>query len=264
MGLRDSIANVTPAWLNGFVGSRYLYSMGVTLDAVWEKARQSVRARFPENRTPNALAPLGADRLIERGFDEDDASYAARLLGFRALVRYAGNAPTLLEILYGYLFPHVDNGGPVPLIKVVNQQSWWWTLTAIVGGFTIALENRGAPLNWDWDGDGATLWARAWVLLRVPNSLWVAEGDWGVGDGSTWGDGGTWGLTATPAQINGLLAAVRNWIPARSIVEVVVSLDDDLFVPTSPLPDPDLPNGTWDRWVNRDVRARYLGPVDHL
>jgi hypothetical protein len=261
MGIRDTIPKITPAWLNGFVGTRFLYSMGLVLDAVYEKAHQGVLARFPGLGTPTALPAIGADRQIDRGFAETDDSYIARLIGFRKTWAFAGNALTLIKQFIGYTSPVA-----VP-IKTVNIGGNWWTYDG-AGNY---LHHNQVPPNWNWDGHPEVYW-RGWIILYPPPTLWKRPPVLGTGGVAKLGQGGptgfTLGSTATSSQVAGLRQLANKWKDQGSIVPNIILAFDAAFAPEFlPPSSSGLPDGSWGAQSklvagvqvrSRDPRAVYL------
>jgi hypothetical protein len=254
MALRDSFTKITPGWLQGFVGSRYLTMMLVTLDSLWEKTRQSTRARFPTVAPPDALPFIGNDRLIDRGFQETADSYRVRLLSWLVQWKLAGHAFAVLNGVAGWVTPTA-----IPTKAVTNSGFWW--LRAADGTLTF---HPSSPSNWNWDG-GAQWW-RAWVILYV-DGIWTRADPLGT-PARTLGDGRTLGSSATRAQIDGLRAQVRKWKTQNSVVPFIIFAFDPGFAPDgSPAGTAGLADGTWGHWSKyvagvqvaaRDTRAIYI------
>lgn len=262
MGIRDTVPKITPAWLNGFVGVRFLYSMVLVLDALYEKAHQGVLARFPGQGTPTALPAIGADRQIDRGFQESDDSYIARLIGFRQTWALAGNAITLIKQLMGYVSPAV-----VPIKTVTVGGSWW-----VSDGVSSFVQHNQIPTNWNWDGIPTVFW-RTWVILYPPNTLWTKPPVLGTAGIAKLGHGGpngfTLGSTATSSEVAGLRQTVSKWKDQGTVVPNIILAFDAGFAPdTTALPASGLPDGLYGHQSklvsnvqvrSRDARAVYLG-----
>ncbi len=209
-------------------GGLVLTSLGLTMDAIAEHARQSVRARFPSLAPTDALGPMGRDRRITRGLSESDASYAARLLRWLDDWRVAGNPYVLMDQLRAFL------GADLKMRTVDNQGNWF--TVEVGGGRSVNL----AQGNWDWDGSPGK-WSRFWVII-YPNGFWQGL-SWGT-PGLVWGAPGlVWGSTASPEQVRGVRGIVREWKPAGTrCVNIIIAFDNNSFDPAS---GPILPDGTW-------------------
>jgi hypothetical protein len=234
-----------PSWLvaDGGDSQRIGFVVDVLKNAFAERMRQALLARFPQNDPlgvttppPDALAAIGRDRRIVRGFNESAVAYARRLIAWRATWKRAGNPFALMQQLSAYL-------GPGPAFRTVDVRGNWFSLNA--DGSMAALLNQA---NWDWDGavDALTRWSRFWVVV-YPNGLWTQQRKWG--DGGKWGDGNTWGSTATVDQVTSMQGIVRDWKPAGTLcVNVILAFDNTTFVPTLARDATGLPNGTWGNW----------------
>jgi hypothetical protein len=231
---RDSIRNITPRWLRAFWGYRYLYAIGVHLDALGDSVKFGVAARFP-NVVPEvaseALPLTGRERGITRGFDETNEAYAIRLERWLDDHRTEANPYTLLRQLQGYLSPHL-----VPM-RVVNNTGAWYSLAA-----------DGTPSyhfggNWNWDNT-ATSWSRFWVIIYPPADLWVADGPWDGSRGLWVPDGTVWGCNATVGQAAAVRGIIEQWRgPHSRCVNIIVAFDPSKFDPAAS--SPPLPNGNW-------------------
>jgi hypothetical protein len=250
---RDAIRNVTPRWLRGFWGYRFLYSIGVHLDAIGDAVKFGVAARFPnvvEEIADETLPLTARERGITKGFDETNEAFAVRLARWLDDHRREANPYTLMRQLQGYLSPHL-----VPM-RVVNNTGAWYSLAA-----------DGTPSyhfggNWNWDNQAGS-WSRFWVIIYPPADLWVRDGLWDGHRGGWTSDGTVFGSTATIGQA----AAVRNIIeawraPHSRCVNVIIAFDATKFDPSDS--SPPLPNGTWGNYLdsssssaNREKTASY-------
>lgn len=237
---RDTILRLSPPWLVDEVGSRFLYSMGVQLDALGDRLVEGMKGSHPDFAAlflQEALPLIGRDRRISRGLDEGPVPYAARLLRFLEDWPIAGNAYAIMAQLRGYLSGHAVK------MRVVNQAGAWRTLNSD-GSVEY---HRANPTNWNWDGN-ASAWSRFWVVIYPPSSLWLPGPTWGSPSlwGGAWGTSGyTWGSTATPDQVASVRNIISEWKSAASVCErIIVAFDPDSFDPTSS-PGTPMPDGTW-------------------
>lgn len=249
--LRDSIKRVSPTWLQGTWGYRFMYTLGVHLDAVAEALRQGVLARFPGYGTLEALPHIGKDRQILRGFQETSDAYIERLQQAIPTWRTAGNAQSVIKQLLGYVSPYTpkiryvtngedENGDPIADYVTIENGS--------VSFY------RASPNNWNWDG--STESHRFWIIVYpgVPaiddRTLW--------GDGHLWGDGTSWGSGATSAVIGDMKNLIKKWKRAGSqCLFLIFAFDNTDYDPTNP-PGPPMPNGDWDNPANREPTSLFV------
>lgn len=254
-GFRDIIqTTAVPPWLrggpeSGFIGSKLLYTILLGADLLVEKLEEGVHARMPGfQEDPSALPLQGADRLIDRGLSETDASYARRLQKALDSWAHAGSALAQMQQLLAYIAP-ASLG-----IRLVhdttdassNPVSTWYSIEA--GGTSDSLPrvDYRTDGNWDWDGVYGAEWWRTWIVIYVPASLWQPEQTWGNG---TWGDGGVWGLTATPGEIAALRLLVQRWKSKHSWCRwIILAFDTTTFQPYHASGGGVNPDGTYGRW----------------
>lgn len=257
---RRAFHRLAPSWLTGGpvpspVGTapldapeaeRVWFSLFLMLDMYAERARQGLLARYPEatrsasgaTYTPpdDALPPIGRDRQIVRGINEPRATYALRLKRWLDTHAKRGNPFALCSELAAYC------GQPLR-IRTVDRRGNWFTIESD-GTRSYVLDSG----NWNWDGAPASpRWARGWVILYPPATLWTVGPV--IGDPELWGGaigtpGYTIGCTATPDQARSIQSIVRDWKPAGTKCEwIVVAFDDASFDPGAPEPD-----GLWGPW----------------
>lgn len=241
---------MAPRWLTEGDGELVLTTLGLLEDALVERTRQGIKARFPQEAPSDALAPLGRDRRIIRGISESDEDYAARLLRWLDDWKVAGNPYALMGQIRAYC-------GVDMRTRTVDTRGNWYTIEAD-GTRSYSL----AQANWDWDGD-ADKWSRFWVILYPPAELWTISGQWGNGalwSSGKWGNpGATFGTTATPEQIRSIRSIIADWKPAGTRCPyVIVAFDDASFDPVTS-PGAPMPDGTWGRYstgTNPAVKSR--------
>lgn len=234
---RGTLQRYLPSWLKPRPGKtygfRYLYTVASVIDASVERVLQGVLAKMPGLGTPTALPYLFRDRRMTRGYAEPDDVAAQRLIPFRQFHQTQGNPFTLMRMVRAYLYPHK------PLMRVVNNQATWYTLTPDDEETTV----RQAG-NWDWDGN-TDLRARFWLIIYPEDSdvpLWTPEGAWG--DGEPWGDGGVWGSTITENQVQTIRAIIDEWRSGTGLlVNVILAFDNASFDPEGS--GAGYPDGTW-------------------
>jgi hypothetical protein len=258
--VRDRVVQAAPRWLRGWWGSRLLRTIGTQFDSLIDWAAMAVRVRYASwaaGNAPDALAVIGRERGIRRGFVEVGADYAVRLQGWIDARKNKGGRYTTMDQLAGYL------SGFAVKMRVVNCNGAWCTRNADGS----REYHRASPSNWNWDGHPEKS-SRYWVILYPPADLMTDEGDWG--DAGTWGDGGTIGTTASPELVASIRAIVAEWNPPHAICAgIIIALDPTSFDPTGS--GAGYPDGTWgegthvvagNRESSRLETARYWEMTD--
>ncbi len=181
---RDWQPTLHPTALRGTWGTAWAASLGAEKDALLSLAKEAVTARLIGAAPSDALDLIGADRDLERGRSEGDASWRDRIAG--------------------------------------AWESWSWLGTRYGIGAAVGLLGYGHPavISWrslPWDTN-ATRWARLRIAFRGRAS-WVGTpwGSW------AWGARVVQPIeTADAATARAQLRRVlRKWINARDRVEVV-------------------------------------------
>lgn len=246
---RTTRPKIAPRWLTEGEGGLVGYALDIVKDAFAERVRLGLMARLPQQEPagvevapPEALAALGRDRRVTRGFVETDQSYAARLLRWLDDRKSAGNPFALMQKLSEYV-------GPGPWFRTVDARGNWYELDAN-GVRSYVLDQA----NWDWDGlPVADRWARFWIII-YPEGLWTQTQGWNdATDTGAWGEnGGTWGSNATIEEVRTIRSIVADWKPAGTrCVNIIVAFDNTSFDPTAPEPD-----GLWEHWSKVDAGVR--------
>lgn len=244
-GLRTMIRKLGPGWLvkdqlqlpDGTtveVDNRVLYAILLVFDALIDRAKDGIKARFPgAGATEDSLQYIGRDRLILRGPSESREVYEARLPGAVDKHRTRGNAFRLMEQIRAYCSPHE-----------VRVRVWYDS------GKVYTLERDGTTsvdreTDWDWDGQFGNegIWSRFWVIIYPttgsPQQPW-AQPLWGA---VNWGEF-TWGSTATVADVQAIRSIIETWKPEGTHCKnIIIAFDDTSFDPTAAAPP--LPDGTW-------------------
>lgn len=291
---RDTLAGIIPRWLSGYIGSRFLYTLGLTVDALGESLDDGAKYKFPIVNSDGyfdqlQLGLLGAERGILPGPTETNTQYAQRLIYWRQVRRRKGCSFPLMEQLQAFLTPY-----PVT-VRVITDTGYRYTLAP--GGYQYA-QLYTSPANADiakvpsgavtldkvsWNWDGTTVPSRFWVLLYdTSNSLWQRDGYWnsagywGNGVNSAYGwntaDGqknpgeaildplttvdynGTYGSTASFSTVAGLMSLVRDWTPPHAFCNSVIVCFSQSDFNNIS------PNGTWTSYGNYDPKYVYWLP----
>lgn len=246
---RDAITQPPncPPWLATGVGEKLQYGLGLMLDCLNEGLRQGMLAHVPGFGDPGALAFIGDDRQIQRGYSEAAAAYATRLQQAYDTWATAGDAWSVLRNLLGFVSPSA------PIWRTVTSAGIWDSMNdpaAPVTG-TPTWRLYASPSNFDWDGNVSNWWR--FFTVVYPTGLWTQGTTWGA-PGLTWGGySGSWGLSASPQQIAGLRKIVGTWKAANTWCQwMIFAFDSTTFVPTSP----STPDGTWGPWSTTVNGAR--------
>ena len=241
--LRDLCYVLSPPWLRRQFGGALMQAFSLPLDALVERTRQGVKARFPGAGAPGALGYIGNDRQIERGPLQSDSGYAEQLSAAFDTWRNAGGARTVLSQLRYYFAP-ADG----PIMRTVSDRATWHDLDPVTGIVT----KTPTAGNWNWDGT-IKKW-RAWVIIE--GDIYIGQRVWG---GWTWGDG-VWGADITLAEALDLKRIVKKWMRASCLTTIIITFDSTTFDSTNsapPNPDGSGDNPAWRLTTN----AAYSEPL---
>lgn len=282
---RQMGSDVSPPWLAGTTGTKFVYSLSIQLDGLAEYLRLGVLQRMPGHCQPEALPYIGADRHLLRGQQESDEAYTIRLQQAWQTWKAAGTPRAVLGQLAAYF-------SPVPPVLRYVTTGWdegtgvtwadWWTLSN--GVYTY---QRVSPSNWDWDGQHVV--GRFWIIIYLPTLTQTH-----YGDGHVYGGGQSYGFEGVGEIIGDIRSLIGTWKAAGSHAGTFdVSCDagiilagesthraieygdgftygdghvygqEDvvgLFDPNAP-PGPPMPDGDWDDPANRNVDALYLSGI---
>jgi hypothetical protein len=242
--LRDLWYSYSPTYLQGYAGQRYGYTLAVMWDTLGDAMAYAVRARFPDCCPSDALPYLAIDRQIDRGPNEAEASYRARLKLWLDLWRHAGSARsviTALEVWFGGTYE----------IETVAQSQAVGTAWDVYNPATQQITHQlVSPANWTWDDTGVA--PRAWVIVQGGGYSPTTEA---YGSGSTWGNGEVFGISGSPGELAPWLRnQIRKWSSAGGQVPwIIMSWDPTWFQPTSPANK--LPDASYGDWAKVDTIA---------
>lgn len=238
MPFRDSILEISPPWLVGFVGSRIQYAEGLLIDVLGDWAIDGVKASMPGVGTPDADYLIGRDMQIDRGPTETSEHYEERLRKAIDSHRVKGSPGELLRQLAAWFSPSVATP-----IRLVSNSAVWHEINLS----TLAVTKTVVGTNWDWDAYTSSRWFRGWLIIDSSAGPWANDGLWG--DPGLWGDGGTWGSTASLEDVAQLRSIVSKWKPAHvACKNIIVTFDATLFEVADvspPNPDGDSENPAW-------------------
>lgn len=196
--MRDLIKTLSPATLQSGRAERYMYTIGLMKDALLEKCRQGVSARFPQYCHPSFLPLIGQNELCDQGITEDNISYASRLKRWIDVWPRAGNADGFLCAMrcrllafrprartvssryvgQGRIVATYDAAGHMltpthgSLVPSAISQSIWNTCEAGTDPMTTSPDyvvQTGAAAGFDWDSasrvNGSGGWWHFWVIF---------------------------------------------------------------------------------------------------
>ena len=260
---RDMVAAISPTWLNGWVGVRYMYSMAIQFDAIGDAAAYAVRARFPDLAPTDAFPYLANDRQIDQGFQESQTSFATRLTQWLDRWAHAGSPFGLLMAVRGYVAPDnclvatVNNGGVFDFYPV-----------GVVASPTTPPDHLPVqtPNPWIWDSLSwphlySSAWWRVWLIIWPSAATWTKTAHTYNDGVSFYGSGPsfTYDWSGTLAMAQNLQALVKKWKSAGTWIPwIIVSFDELAFLPSGGDAYPAGLYGTWTKVVPNILTARPL------
>lgn len=175
---RAMVRGLATGWTRGPWGERLWGTIGLLGDVVMDAATQALVAPWLRSKTspPDALPPIGRERLMPRYPAENDTTYRDRLYAAWTAWGFAGNE-----------------------VAIVDQYSWWSLAVRIVNAFHWVFE---------WPKDAANF-SRFAVVVPQPHP-WSGAYVYSS-TGRTYGDGSTYGSTATVAEVATLRGIARKW-----------------------------------------------------
>lgn len=253
LNFRQYFRFAVPSWLQEGDGGKILHSLAIIKDALSQRARDGLEARFPSRAGTSALALMGPTRGILQGRSETDQHYAARLIGWRYPKghRVRGNAFALLDQICEYW------GGVMCYTSDVNDTWHGRGRTS----FASTVYSRDAEAyaysaglgyaSW-YTEDHAVNWSRFWVVVCTNPQLPAVTAAPNYGTAGLWGGatgtlGYAVGLTGwTPDDTTAMRKLMRPpwaWRPAASSPEWLIVQLTDWTVSAAPAPGP-----TWAHW----------------
>jgi hypothetical protein len=255
--MQDSVTTL-PVWLTGTRVGSVLRVVARCCDALGDYVTAAVQYRFPGYYGDDTLPALGRERRIFRGPDEPSAGYSGRLSIFRQTHKRAGGWAVALEQIQAYWTGSLYLGNPfAPKIQAISNAAK-----------QIQVDTDGtlsvSSVSWNWDADSPPVGpktahpSRYWVVMYMPDGIahtttgmqWGKGKKWG--DGHKWGDGTLWGTSATRAQVDSLRQILAAWNPPNAQCETMI------VVYNYAAWGGDMPDGTWDRWRNRNQYVSYM------
>lgn len=216
---------ISPPWLLRSWGDSLIATFGARQDEHHARARSSVKARFPDLCSGDALAKIGADRGLPQAtaISETLDQWRVRLEDAWAIWADAGTDKGILRALHwaGFVdctaYPTYDPQDPAYVFDP-NQS------VIVASAYDLGAGRFDAP---------NTSWSVFWVIAdAAANSITLDTHTWDDGTGwDTWGDEtvandwssyGTWDLDTPEATVNSWRAAVRKWKPAHATCPYII------------------------------------------
>jgi hypothetical protein len=265
---RDRIRDMCPTWLREGRLERLMYTFGLGLDLLAEKAVQAAHAANPTKCDVSALPLIGSDLLIQRGATELESRYRERLQHADESWQHAGTPwLTLQQALHLLLELR-------PAARMVSSRydrsAYPATIVDSKWNVYAAGEDADAqpptrvliePGNWDWDsfnlGSGAGCWSRTWVVIEsvAPND-WCHPAPFQIGDADMPKIGErSWsiGFAEPPFVFTSLLETIELWRAGNARnVNLIVSFDATHFDPAEPAGGGINPDGQFGCWSRMD------------
>lgn len=222
-----------PRWMRLGESELVLYSLGLMMDLMAERFRQSHETRLPDRCDDAALDLLSRDRNVPIGDNMTRTRLVERTLDYIAINDRRGNPYALIEELWECLF----KAGVLSVYVIdANGTRYWKNQNT-----TFIVRQK---VTWQWDNlPNPPNWSRFWVGIESKFSH-----HWNPTMGGRHGT-----TSATADQIASIYRVIRDWMPAGSRCEWILVGNHN--------PDPNGKNGTWGWWdgaKQRPVRAASL------
>lgn len=268
-GIRDMVAALSHTPIVQGVAEKFNYGMGLAIDALIEKLDQAMLAHMPTKCDPSALAYIGNDRNIGRGFSETDTSYGIRLQHSFEDWQRAGSARSVLRQVLGMVLsyqPLARTVADANTFDFTNIRSPWDTYLDGADTTQPPSHQQGPTGGSNWNWDGVIQSWRWWLIMYpiTPQNFCNPAPTYGTA-GRVWGDTTmSWGFDKPASLFNGIRSAVKQWEKGGSWCRwMIFSFDNTLFIPGS---SSNAPDGTWGTWsknsagtqvATRSANARY-------
>jgi hypothetical protein len=207
--LKEFAELTAPAWLRQPQGLAWLRALADAKDGQRERAKQSVKTRFPSFAGREALEQLGRERMLPRGFTEGSSTYAARLQDAWATWETCGTATGILRALHAlgytsvYLVSHLghvhslDGSGNL-VVTTTGGGTWTPDIPSFWSQFTLVFPTPyrsewvtgGVPLQDSGEGELIIETVRRWKPPFATLSRIVIQGTgpmWGYPFTASWG-----------------------------------------------------------------------------
>jgi hypothetical protein len=234
---RNSVWKLLPTWARGTNLFSVIYAIVLIVDAFWDMLVAAVKIRFQGYYSNESIPRIAAERKMIQGRAESAASFAGRLSGWWDVAKRSGCFYVMAKELAAYFLPQT-----IAIVIITNNGTRYTLGTD--GSWVVD------STAWNWDSD-ATQWSRFWVLLDNGVLDLTGYGRQVLQSGSNVLQPtrfvGSDATVDAPALVN----IMENYrAPHTYCVHLMPILDHTNFWAN-------LPNGTWNEWVNRNAYALY-------
>lgn len=196
-GFREYFARISPTWLQGPFGSKYVAGVvGLIGDMIQINATLGLKAGWLKLSTspPDAVAPVGEGSNMPRYFTDTDATYKARVVDRWDVWESAGSKPQLLALLNTMGFPNAS------IYEAIH----------------------------DWPARPPTpYWSQFWIVIPSSDHSFSAGSVYGA---ATYG-AMTYGIsgTAVTETISAIKSAIGQFKPGHAILRSIIFETPDGF-----------------------------------
>lgn len=261
---QEYIDRFLPSFLRGPNASRFMGSVGASLDGVASQAELIVRQKSPLTCDPGLLPLHAKDRGIPRYSTESEASHRKRCAKWNQIWRTSGTDYGILRQLRIFLEPYGR-----PLMRIVHDNGTTTTWSTLLPGdgtidyFTcLGLDPEYEVIkqgvrNWIWDSSTGN-WSRFWLIVYTDEMPGAA--DRAVWDGTdVWDGSELWGGSLPSGAIDDIVRLVNDWKGAHSAFwGLILCNDPNGYEPAGAFPY--YPNG-WG-WQYTDPLGVFQHPVE--
>ena len=199
-GYQTYLQALVPTAFQDAVGQAFVGALASGIDSAADRLAQSVKAKLSGLSPADALAAVGAERIIERGPSESDAVYSARLQGAWDTWPWAGTPYGLLNSFKGLGYPNTGvvlaqvRGG-----RVCSLDAGGNFVVATAGNSLWSTDALKAPVASPYD---QSFWSKFDVLFVSPFV-------------SSWGGGSTLPSSSSD-EVNRIRRIIAAWKPAHA------------------------------------------------
>jgi hypothetical protein len=201
---RDTIRAKSPAWLQVGLGEKFLYAIGLHMDAFIDALTAGVRLRYPGVHSNESLPYLGRDRRIRRGRAEPDGTYATRLKR--------------------WLDDHQTRGGPYAMLAQLHAHyaaAPFEIHLLYRSGRRFKMDTSGNVTIDDFPLTNVIEWPRWTLYFFWPTGPVVEE--WGDGN---WGGDRVWGSNLSQTEVTDLRLVPKEWNAAHCFGRILLLTPD--------------------------------------
>jgi hypothetical protein len=198
---------LSPSWLRRTWGRKLTAALGDMQDVDIERAKASIRARYPAEAPVDTLTRCGADRVMPRQLGESWAAYAVRIADPWMQWEHCGNDFSILSVL-------AANGLTVDPTETFDPQDPAFVFdTANHVVLATAADFGDDRPNYPED-----YWSKFWLLICGSEGYHADNETWDSGTGwDTWDADGVWDFEdLTAAELASWKEAIRFWKPGHT------------------------------------------------